>query len=44
MFLTYDVTREDTFNNVAAWLLEVRSHAAEDVIVYLIGNKAELED
>lgn len=43
VFLTYDVTREDTFGNVAAWLQEVRSHAAEDVIVYLIGNKADVD-
>ena len=44
MFLTYDVTREETFVNLVQWLLEVKQHAAEDVRVYMIGNKAELED
>jgi GTPase SAR1 family protein len=26
------------------WLKEIKSHAAEDVRIYLIGNKSELED
>ena len=44
VFLTYDVTREETFVNLVHWLAEVRQHAAEDVRVYMVGNKAELED
>ena len=44
VFLTYDITRLDTFNNMAEWHREVKQHAAEDVMVYLIGNKAEMED
>ena len=44
VFLTYDITREDTFNSMGEWLKEVRQHAAEDVIVYLVGNKAEMEE
>ena len=44
MFLTYDVTREDTFVNLLQWLLEVKQHAAEDVRVYMVGNKSEMED
>jgi len=27
-----------------SWLKEIKQHAAEDVRVYLIGNKSELED
>jgi GTPase SAR1 family protein len=26
------------------WLKEIKTHASEDVRVYLIGNKSELED
>ena len=44
MFLTYDITREDTFLNVLDWLKEVKQHASSDVVVYLIGNRADLED
>lgn len=44
VFLTYDVTREETFVNLLDWLKEIKQHAAEDVRVYLIGNKSEMED
>lgn len=44
VFLTYDITRDETFNNLAEWHKEVKQHAAEDVMIYLVGNKAELED
>ena len=39
VFLCFDLTREDTFNNLQKWLNDVRSHAAADVLVYLIGSK-----
>ena len=42
--MTYDVTRDETFNNLVEWLKEIKQHASEDVRVYLIGNKAELEE
>ena len=44
VFLTYDITRGETFGGLGEWLREVRQHAAEDVQVYLIGNKSELND
>ena len=44
MFLTYDVTREETFVNLLDWLKEIKQHASEDVRVYLIGNKSEMEE
>ncbi len=44
VFLTFDVTREETFEHVWEWLEEVKQHADEKVIVYLIGNKSEMED
>ena len=44
MFLTYDVTREETFVNLLEWLKGIRQHASEDVRVYLIGNKSEMEE
>ena len=44
VFLTYDVTREETFVNLLEWLKEIKQHASEDVRVYLIGNKSEMEE
>ena len=44
MFLTYDITREDTFRNVLDWLKEVKQHASSDIVIYLIGNRCDLED
>ena len=44
MFLTYDVTRNETFSNLIQWLSEIKEHASEDVRIYLIGNKSELEE
>lgn len=44
VFLTYDVTREETFANLSDWLNEIRQHATEDVRIYLIGNKSEMEE
>ena len=42
VFLCFDLTREDTFNNLRKWLTDVRSHADEDILVYLIGSKQDL--
>lgn len=42
VFLCFDLTREDTFNNLRKWLTDVRQHAAEDILVYLIGSKQDL--
>ena len=44
VFLTYDITREDTFINVLEWLKEVKQHASSDVVIYLIGNRSDLEE
>jgi len=44
VFLTYDITREETFTSLAEWLKDVKQHAKEDVRIFLVGNKSELED
>jgi len=43
VFLTYDITRDETFVSLGDWLKEIKQHASEDVLIYLVGNKAELE-
>jgi Ras-related protein Rab-1A len=40
----YDVTDQDSFNNVKQWISEVDRYAAEDVEKVLIGNKNDLID
>ena len=44
VFLCFDLTREDTFNNLSTWLHDIRSHAAAEIVVYLIGSKLDLEE
>ena len=44
VFLCFDLTREDTFNNLQNWLNDIRMHADAEVLVYLIGSKLDLVD
>lgn len=40
--LVYDVTRNVTFENVERWLKELRGHTDANIVVMLVGNKADL--
>ncbi|XP_019171648.1 PREDICTED: ras-related protein RABA2a [Ipomoea nil] len=40
--LVYDVTKPTTFENVSRWLKELRDHADSNIVIMLIGNKADL--
>lgn len=42
VFLCFDLTREDTFNNLKTWLNDIRAHASAEIIVYLLGSKVDL--
>ena len=42
--LTYDITRMDTFLNLATWLVEVRQHSDPNVVVILLGNMSDREN
>jgi Ras-related protein Rab-2A len=42
--LVYDITRRDTFVHVETWLREVRENGNADMVIMLIGNKADLAD
>ena len=44
VFLTYDMTRAETFNNLKEWHNEITLHASPEVIIYLVGNKADETD
>lgn len=38
----YDVTRHVTFENVQRWLKELRDHTDSNIVIMLVGNKADL--
>lgn len=39
--IVYDVTRRTSYENVKTWLREVRNCAGSNVVIILIGNKAD---
>ena len=41
VFLAYDISRENTFENAEKWLNEVRQNSGSDVIVFLVGTKSD---
>jgi L-lactate permease len=42
LLLLYDVTNKTSFDNIRAWLGEIREYAQDDVVIMLLG-KSNLE-
>ncbi|KAI3680761.1 hypothetical protein L6452_35537 [Arctium lappa] len=40
--IVYDITRKVTFENVERWLRELREHTDQNIVIMLVGNKADL--
>ncbi|KAH3765705.1 rab11A, RAB family GTPase [Pelomyxa schiedti] len=40
--LVYDITKADSFRNIGSWLTELREKAEKNIVVMLVGNKADL--
>eukprot|EP00451_Oxyrrhis_marina_P001623 CAMPEP_0204271866 /NCGR_PEP_ID=MMETSP0468-20130131/21323_1 /ASSEMBLY_ACC=CAM_ASM_000383 /TAXON_ID=2969 /ORGANISM="Oxyrrhis marina" /LENGTH=215 /DNA_ID=CAMNT_0051247635 /DNA_START=55 /DNA_END=702 /DNA_ORIENTATION=- len=40
--LVYDITKKVSFDNVENWLNELKDHADPNIVVMLVGNKADL--
>jgi len=38
----YDLTLEESFDNVGDWLKEVRQNADPEVVIFLVGNMVDL--
>lgn len=41
LLLLYDVTNKTSFDNIRAWLGEIREYAQEDVVIMLLGKTVE---
>ena len=45
LFLLYDLTKKDTFDNLDKWIVSVRNSLGNDkYIIFLLGNKLDLAD
>uniref|UniRef100_A0A7N0ZZY3 Ras-related protein RABA5a n=1 Tax=Kalanchoe fedtschenkoi TaxID=63787 RepID=A0A7N0ZZY3_KALFE len=42
--VVYDITRQQTFENVSKWLDELHTHSDMNVVTILVGNKSDLKD
>lgn len=41
--IVYDITDEQSFENIRQWIREIRRYAGEHVVKLLVGNKSELD-
>ncbi|XP_074116068.1 ras-related protein Rab-37 isoform X3 [Cotesia typhae] len=41
LLLLYDVTNKTSYDNIRAWLGEIREYAQNDVVIMLLGNKSD---
>ena len=44
IILIYDVTDVQTFQNVKNWINQIKEEANPDVLVYLVGNKIDVQE
>ncbi|CAN7983408.1 unnamed protein product [Ixodes hexagonus] len=44
IMLVYDVTKENTFENIKTWIRNTDEHAAADVEKMILGNKCDMND
>lgn len=42
--MAYDSTSNESFENISNWVRQVKNHAAQDVKIILLGNKADMTD
>jgi Ras-related protein Rab-2A len=42
--LVFDLTDQTTFKNCESWMREIKQNSKEDIIIFLVGNKRDLEE
>jgi len=42
--IVYDITSKESFENIKMWLEDIEQCASEEMVIILIGNKADLEE
>ena len=42
--IVYSIDNENSFNNIESWLNELKTKGNPDINIFLVGNKADLED
>ena len=43
-FIVYDITNEQSFENVEKWFEQVQKEGSKDISIILVGNKCDLEN
>lgn len=41
--IVYDITQINTFNNITKWYEDIKATRGKEVLVVVVGNKADLE-
>lgn len=41
--MVYDITRRSTYNHLSSWLTDARNLTNPNTVIFLIGNKADLD-
>ena len=44
MIIAFDVTNQDSFENVKTWMNSIYKHADPQIAKVLVGNKVDLDD
>jgi GTPase SAR1 family protein len=43
-FIVYDITNKQSFKDVDYWLEQIKLSSNDDIVIYLLGNKKDLEN
>ena len=43
-FLVFDLTNQESFDELQRWVEEIKTHANEQTRLVLVGNKSDLSD
>ena len=44
VFIVYNITRKKTFDYIDKWIENLKNNGDENIMIYLIGNKSDLND